>query len=1353
MIRIESPGLHSLSARLPKYALCIFILLSVFRLGAQTCPNPIPLSVQNIDTNSALVNWFHSAQADSFDIIFRKLPDAFPGEPQITGITGLSYQFSGLEAGAVYDYRVRARCGNLTSQWSPNGRFITHLTNPSNCSIYLPITDNNCGSGGNLFKIIVGDQSGLLGIDVFIREVRMIASHSWPADLRVFLRNPGGIEIPLTTDNGIGGNHYGNPESADCLEATVFSDNACVSVSAASPPFIGEFIPEAPLSNLHDHSPAKGTWELFICDKAPGDVGELIYFEIVFESFNCRPPIIEQVADITDTSLQLHLSSLENCDSITILAGPPGFDPLSGEESLRIIIPCDSQIVEISNLIPGQDYEIYIFSLCGTDTSTLSCPIFFSTLCSTPALRSDFNSEFLCDLVCNSFCPLTGIWRNQEESLAYWLVNEGPTPTENTGPESSFGGSGHYLFYQSAGLQCQSPSRAILESACIDIRSNGGNCDMSFRYHQWGPQVGGLKLLLSVDGGFIWDTLWINQTPQPNEWLEAIIDLSDYDGMTGRFRFVAEGGSGPLGDIGLDEILIFNSALADTLELIYFIDNDGDGYGQDGTGTFFCTNTPPEGWAAVSGDCDDDNPNINPGAEVIPCNLIDENCTGLEDDQPEENPIVAELLEKVNESCSGASDGSISISMSGGFPPYTITWNNQDTGTSISGLSAGVYFAIVEDSSGCLFRTPFYTLQESSSMSFSFTNVVRPTCSSFSDGSIELLTGGGTPPFEYLWSNGDTTSVIDGLSEGKYSVTVSDAAGCVFASTEFRLIAQNPFSVNVVEKISPACNGLSNGSLRVQMQGGQAPFSTQWSTGQAGILAEDLSSGFYSVTVTDSTDCTLVLDSIYLSEPAPLTVDFFSVIPPLCPGESTGRILTALEGGTFPFTFLWQSGNRTYTTSDLLNVRGGEYQFRVTDQNGCSFEANVLLPEPDPFQLQINSLKPVSCGTRSDGSIETEITGGIAPYQIFWNTGQRDTLHIDSLSEGFYRLTLTDQAGCKFTSEVLELKNSNLSLGMNLQILDSVSCSGAIDGAISVEVDSDHLPIRFNWNHKPLFEAHTNRDTIIGLGSNFYSVSVMDASSCMGQSPNLFLPDPPELIITEILRKLPGCNGDGDGELELIHIGGTSPYFYQWSSGDTTKIASGLTAGTYSVTVTDRNGCQKHRNNIFLQEPPPFEVQFTSGPDDGSGNGFIELSMQGGIPPYEINLIPEAGIIENGQISNLPHGEYLATVTDANGCALDSLINIELVNPVQNFANFEVRIFPNPTKGLIVIEFPEDANGSDIEWIKIYDSAGRLVKSFNPFPGHPAGRMEVDVSKLPSGIYLINIESKGETFHAVFGRK
>lgn len=1340
-------------ASLNKFALSTFILLFIFRLEAQTCQSPIPLSVQNIDTGSALVNWFHLGQADSFDIIYRKLPDPFPLEPQLTGVVGLSYQFVGLDAGAVYDYRVRARCADLISPWSQNGRFTTHLSNPSPCSIYLPISDNNCNSGGNLFKIAISDQNGLLGIDIFIREVRMIASHSWPADLRIFLRNPAGNEIPLSTDNGIGGDNYGNPNSEDCTHSTVFSDNACIPISSASPPFIGQFIPESPIGTLHDQSPANGIWELFICDKAPGDVGELIYFEIVFEGFSCQQPAVEQISEITDTSVHFRLSSIENCDSITILAGPPGFDPFSGEEDVRFTISCDSTSLLLSGLKPGLDYEIYVFSVCDTDTSALSCPSFLSTLCSTPAVRSDFNSETLCDLVCNSYCQLSGIWKNLKEGLAYWLVNEGPTPTENTGPESAFGGSGHYLFYQSSGLQCQAPSRAILESACIDIQSNGGACDMSFRYHQWGLQVGKLKLLLSVDGGFSWDTLWYNQIPQSNEWLEAIIDLRDYDGMTGRFRFVAEGGSGPLGDIGLDEILLFNSTLADTLDLIYYVDNDGDGYGQDGTGTFFCTNSAPEGWASVGGDCDDQNPDINPGAEIIPCNLIDENCTGLEDDQPEENPMVAQLIEKVNESCSGVSDGSISINVTGGFPPYTIHWNNQDTGATVDQLSAGIYFAIVEDSTGCLYRTPFYSIEETSIMNFTFNNVVRPGCSSFSDGELGVLTGGGTQPFSYLWSNGDTTPIITGLSEGTYSVTVSDAAGCQFSSPVFKLNALNPFLVNVVEKVRPTCNGLSNGSLRVQMQGGQAPFITEWNTGETGILAEGLMAGYYSITVTDSTQCTVAIDSIYLNEPDPLNVDFSSITPPLCPGESSGRILTTLEGGTFPFTFLWQSGNRTYTTSDLLNVRGGEYHFRVTDQNGCSFEANVLLPEPEPFELEVSNIIPVSCGTRTDGSIETGITGGIGPYQIFWNSGQRDTLQLDGLSEGSYRFTLTDQAACKFTSPILELENSNLPLDINIYILDSISCNGAMDGSISVEVESDYLPIRYNWSHQPTFELPARTDTIKGLGSNIYSISVMDASSCIGSSQNLFLPDPPELVVTEIVRKIPTCNGDKDGELEVIHIGGTSPHFYLWSSGDSAKIASGLSAGTYSVTVTDQNGCKKHRNNIFLQEPPPFEVFFSSGPDDGSGNGYINTFTEGGIPPFEISLYPQAGIVENGRIYNLPHGEYLAIVTDANGCIVDSLLIIELVNQMQELANLEWRLYPNPSNGLIVLELPIGSNAAEIERIKIYDSAARMVKILDHFSGHQAKKIQVDVSELPSGIYFIYLETEEETFRATFGRK
>ncbi len=1335
---------------IPVFLLAFFSLPTT--VYGQQCPVPVPISVQDINTGSAVVNWFLPGAADSFELNYRLVDEDFPQQPQITGITENTATLDSLLSGGLYEYRIRAVCEGQAGNWSSLRRFTTHLVNPSRCGLFLPIGDNNCDSGGNTFVINVDGYSGMnLGEDIFIGEIQMIVPHSWPADLQIYLRNPAGTEIALTKDNGIGGDNYGDPDAEDCQDATVFSDQACTSINQASPPFIGTFLPEEPLSTLHDSSSANGNWELFICDKAPGDVGSVHFFNIVFEEAQCPPTTGIQVSEIDASGFTLDYEAGPNCDSLLVLIGSPGFSPYPPGDTAfsadtAFTIGCSSgEPIRIEGLSAGSDYEIYLLSQCGSVMSTASCPTAFSTLCADPALRSAFNDEQSCQLVCNISCPMSGMWRNKSGQEANWLIHEGPTPAPGSGPEAAFSGSGNYLVYTSAGLQCQAPAKAILESACIEIDSTGGACDMNFQYHMWGVHIGSLELLISIDGGFQWDTLWSQIGQVADQWMDAEIDLRPYHGSTGQFRFIATGGEGPIGDIAVDEIVLFNASLADTSQFIYYVDNDGDGYGQDGTGTFFCTSEAPEGWADQDGDCDDENPDINPGADVIPCNLIDENCTGLEDDQPADNPMIDSLVFLQNESCPGGEDGEIQIEMSGGHPPYTIEWNHGDTGKHIQNLEAGIYFATVTDSTGCLFRTQFFELEKEQEMSFTFTEVVRPGCSSFEDGSLKILTGGGTPPFEYQWNNGADSTHLHNLPEGHYRVTVTDASGCEFVSPEFHLRAQNPFSIQVIEKISPQCQGESNGSLRIQTNGAGILKDIQWGHGDTTAHIENLHAGYYSVEVTDSAGCTVALDSIELNEPEKLSVDFTSIEPPVCPGSSGGRILTEVHGGTFPYTFFWQRENNTYTTSDLINVRAGDYFFRVTDQNGCTFEANITLPGPEPFNTTLFDKQNVSCGNRSDGSLDVEVTGGIGPHQIFWNSGATDTTSLSELESGFYRFTLTDQAGCKYTSREFHIDNDQKPLDVEINVLDEIACHGGEDARIEAVVNSTFGPYRYDWGHLPIYLSDHPRDTLENLGPNVYSLQVQDATACVGTPGNTVISEPPELIVSEITTTQPACHGDGDGSILVNTLGGTPPLSFSWSHSDTVtgELAENLMAGTYSVTATDQNGCSRERRDINLTDPPPFSATFEASGDDGTQSGYIAINPGGGIPPYFFLWEPHEGDLMNDTIFYLPHGEYEILVFDDNGCLISDTVNVDLINRVNDSRSDDIQLFPNPTTGVVWIDATNLPTTGKKAHIRLLSKSGEEMKIRSEIL-NPVERIELDLSHLPKAAYLLIIEVQGE---------
>lgn len=1331
--------------------LLIAMIIMPGNMGAQNnCNAPIPLLNYGITTEGAIISWLQQGQADSFEVSYRAVPESFPDSAQFRGVPQSPFTLTGLNSGTLYEYRIRAICQGVYSEWSSARRFITHLSNPSSCQLNLELGDNNCHTTGNTFRINIDDFPGkVVGQDIFIKEVRAIVAHPWPADLTITLKNAHNSSITLSSDNGIGQNNYGDPNSENCTEVTIFSDAACFSIEEGSPPFIGTYRPEEPLSHLYDGSPANGTWELYICDKAPGDIGELKYFEIVFEELSCQIPIVEGITEITDQSFNIQLQSAPNCDSITIEIGVEGFIPslISGQpnsSSSFHVLNCDSLKQIITGLSAGTNYEMYMATYCDGSLSAVSCPIAVTTLCGEANITSDFSADSLCTQNCTATCELTGFWKNQPQSSLNWLVIEGSTPTLNTGPSSAPSGDGKYLYFETSGLQCEG-GKAVLESGCLEIKSTGGECDMSFQYHMWGVHINKLELLISIDGGFSWDTLWVQNGELANGWKIANIDLTEFDGSIGHFRFVAHSGDGPLGNIGLSDIILYHSEMVEPSEWIYFVDQDGDGFGVSGTGQFFCTNSPPDGFADQGGDCNDNDPNINPAVTEIPCNLIDENCNGLEDDQPMDNPMRDSLIQKNNESCNGLRDGSLEISISGGVPPYSVLWNSGDTSLHITALSPGVYFATITDSTGCKFRTSFYEIISENSMDFVFTEVIRPTCSSTSDGAINLTTGGGNPPFSYQWNNGDTTKDIAGLPTGHYRVTVHDANGCEFESPSFHLRALNPFNIQLLEKIEPQCTGGNNGKISIQPQGGTAPFEYFWSNSEsADSINDQIGSGWYSVTVTDSAGCSVVRDSIFLGEPAELAVDFTSVVPPLCPGRATAEILTEISGGTFPYSVFWQNGNSTYTTKDLLRVPAGDYQLEVTDFNGCILNRTIELAEPPLFNTTIDSLKNVSCGFREDGHLEITLSGGWPSYQIFWNSGEVNTSQLSGLQAGNYQFTATDQAGCKYSSDQIEIINEENPIEVEIEVVQEIECHGDNNAVLRASTSSDRAPYLFQWSNRPPKLNSDPNDTIRNLSPNNYSVSVRDNTSCIGVATPVLIKDPPTLIIAGIDRITPSCHDSKDGVLIPEIFGGNPPLNYQWSHGDSVAVAMDLSAGNYNLTVVDENGCQNSRNNINLDAPPPLNLVFTLEMEtDEDEDGSAAVGISGGIPPYTVIWDDEVSLDNDTMAVNLSAGKYDFTVIDSNNCRVDTFFIIERINPVREFNQGHLSIYPNPAKNQVLVTFIHSGR-IEIQSLSLIDNLGRFHRP--SFTYNTQNQLWIDLNKISNGHYQLLVQTRVNIF-------
>jgi gliding motility-associated-like protein len=602
-------------------------------------------------------------------------------------------------------------------------------------------------------------------------------------------------------------------------------------------------------------------------------------------------------------------------------------------------------------------------------------------------------------------------------------------------------------------------------------------------------------------------------------------------------------------------------------------------------------------------------------------------------------------VSKTDVSCNNGSNGSITVTPSGGTNPYTYSWTTvpPQTGSIATGLIAGTYTVTITDNNGCTI-TASRTINQPSALTNSTTQV-NVACSGGNNGSATSTPSGGTSPYTYNWSGGGTTPSITGLSAGNYTVTVTDLNGCQTSSVV--TISQAGSLIATNSKSDVLCNSGNTGSIDVTVTGGTAPYTYFWSPG--GQTSQDLSNitaGTYSVTVTDNNGCSTVLN-VTVAEPAVLDVTTTST-DVSCYAGSDGSINTNTTGGTQPYTYQWSNGS---TTQNVSGLTAGNYTVTVTDNNGCTDIASVVITEPvEP--LQLNTFKvDVTCTGANDGSATVNPIGGTSPYTYSWSTVPfQSTPVATGLSGGIYTVSVTDIKGCTKTASVTILE-SPVPLTGSITNAVPVSCTGSSDGSATVTPSGGTSPYTFTWSTVP----PQNGPSATGLSGGSYTVTVTDIFGC-SVTDNIIINESPVLFNITIGGTIPvTCTGSNDGSATVVPNGGTSPYTYSWSTvpPQATPTATGLSGGTYTVTATDLYGCSRTATATVNESPVILAVVIANSTPvscNGSGDGTSTATPSGGTSPYTYSwsTVPSQ---TTPSATGLSGGVYTITVTDAYGCS------------------------------------------------------------------------------------------------------
>ncbi|TAH41908.1 MAG: PKD domain-containing protein [Bacteroidetes bacterium] len=586
--------------------------------------------------------------------------------------------------------------------------------------------------------------------------------------------------------------------------------------------------------------------------------------------------------------------------------------------------------------------------------------------------------------------------------------------------------------------------------------------------------------------------------------------------------------------------------------------------------------------------------------------------------------------------CFGANDGIASVSATGGIQPYTYLWNSGGQTTStITGLPAGTYNVVVSDSNACS-QTLNLNINQPTALSIA-SSVVPVQCFGMSNGSASVVAAGGTPTYAYQWSTGNSsTNNLSGLSAGNYTVIVTDANGCTSTSTA--QITQ-PAILEIVSSSTPAaCSAINNGTATVIVSGGSGGNTYLWSPGNASTAsATGLSSGNYSVVVTDINGCTVSTNVVVGSIGGPLIAPG-AVTDVACNGANTGSAAISVSAGTAPYSISWTPSGGT--NAQATNLSAGNYTVNVTDNNGCLSSHQFSISEPSPL-INVISNTNVSCFGGSNGTASIVAGGGTPGYTYQWSGSGGTNSTAIGLIAGTYSVTVTDGNGCTKISNVTVSQPSAINLTTSSS---PAQCFGSSNGTTSVTAIGGSPGYSYNWSN-----ATGTVDNLSGLPAGNYSVTVTDANSCTATaSVSVTQPSAIQLSTSSTPAS---CSAIGNGSASVVASGGMAGFSYSWSPfGGNNSTANSLTPGQYTSIVTDANGCTSTAivNVASIGGPVISPLAQSNVSCYGGNNGSGAINVNAGTPPYTIAWSPSGGAAM--QATNLSAGTYSVRVTDNSGC-------------------------------------------------------------------------------------------------------
>lgn len=650
-------------------------------------------------------------------------------------------------------------------------------------------------------------------------------------------------------------------------------------------------------------------------------------------------------------------------------------------------------------------------------------------------------------------------------------------------------------------------------------------------------------------------------------------------------------------------------------------------------------------------------------------------------------PVTASGLEVA---CEGEASASIDLTVSGGAGGYSYNWSNGGITEDLNGLGAGWYSVQVEDANNCArydsleIREPL--LLQGEGAFFEYQSGEFFSCDTCSDAQVTATATGGTQPYTFTLTSGGqtvasqtggTSFTINDLSSNIWYVgTITDAAGC--ADVDSFMIPANPAPepLDVIGSVSSYPGGYqvssyggNDGWIDIQIEGGTGPYSYAWSTANGSAAADGattqdlntLAAGTYMVIVTDASS-EQVEKTFTLNQPtAPLQATFDGVIPQ-CFGAADGQLEVLVSGGVLPYSYMWSNGA---STSGISGLEPGPYSVTVYDANNDSIVLNDTLPAPAELITTIlpsfdNLGYQLQCAFDDTTRLDLQVLGGEAPYDYQWDNG-KFSQDIDVFNGGWYHVIVTDNRNCKKRDSVLINAPAEPEMDAQWHTYPNgelFSCDTCNDAQLTLAITGAITPVSMTLT--------SNTQTLTGptftgiYADTVYELRFEDGLGCvMEMTGDEALVIPREgfnsLGVSAELSQYPGgynisTHGGNDGWIDIDVFGQMSQETVLWSDGNTSKYRSGLSAGTYEVTVSDNAGQSITKSWTLAQPAASLSATIIGPATPCELFAPLTANVSGGAPPYSYTWVTPSGDTIHSSILNASQeGLHELLVVDANG--------------------------------------------------------------------------------------------------------